>query len=251
MADINSVTKKPNVIVLQNIDTAKPIQLKIDSPTDYYALGITVTVSLITAIVSAIVTIYLVDKSNKRLIDSQNEINRRQLESQITQQKNDVINRNIEERINNIRNLMAEYIALNQKLMPELPLMTNTYIFKRMQNIEGNQYIEQVIKNTELRNTILKMQNLIELTLNKDNTLDNEIINHMKNIKKYYDAVNCYLNNEAKRIIASDDFENFNLFNVEYLSKNHPNYNDFYSEIELIKEKTKLLLENLWSKLRN
>ncbi|WP_074163821.1 hypothetical protein [Acinetobacter baumannii] len=177
MADINSVTQKPNVIILQNIDTAKPIQLKIDSPTDYYALGITVTVSLITAIVSAIVTIYLVDKSNKRLIDSQNEINRKQLESQITQQKNDVVTRNREERINNIRNLMAEYIALNQKLMPELPLMTNTYIVKRMQNIEGNEYIEQVIKNTELRNTILKMQNLIELTLNKDNSLDNEIIN--------------------------------------------------------------------------
>lgn len=67
---------------IQNTNKEYPIQLRVDPVTDYWALSITILVSIITALISAGVTVKIVTKSNKNMQINQNDLQREVLQSQ-------------------------------------------------------------------------------------------------------------------------------------------------------------------------
>ncbi|MGK8801444.1 hypothetical protein [Acinetobacter seifertii] len=105
-----SSTPNKQAVILQNPDQNTPIQLKINQDTDYCALVITLIATVFASIISAVVTIVLVTKSNKSLIRSQNENHLKQLEAQRQQQKSDVTSTNRQAWINSVRSILSEYL---------------------------------------------------------------------------------------------------------------------------------------------
>lgn len=106
---ISSIPNK-QAVILQNPDQNTPIQLKINQDTDYCALVLTLIATVFASIISAVVTIVLVTKSNKSLIRSQNENHLKQLEAQRQQQKSDVTSTNRQAWINSVRSILSEYL---------------------------------------------------------------------------------------------------------------------------------------------
>lgn len=245
MAISNNEILKHQTIVLQNIPPKGPLELKIDSPTDYTALGITVAVSIITAIISAWITISLVDRTNKSLITSQNKLQKDLIKSQFDQQKNEVNTRNRQEWVKEVRNMMAEFIQLASTFPTQSYDFVSSSILVYRQEISEERYLA-VCDNH--RKHIAELYNLsmrIDLTLSKTDTLDREICNLINGInssilditQKYSQIISLYKNNSTQPLA------------INYISD--PSFILISQNLVLINIKAKDLLKTEWERVKN
>lgn len=107
---LSNIVPNKQAVILQNPDQNTPIQVKINQDTDYNALTLTLFVTILASLISAVVTVVLVTKSNKSLIRSQNENHIKQLDAQRQHQKSDVTSTNRQAWINSVRSILSEYI---------------------------------------------------------------------------------------------------------------------------------------------
>ncbi|MDV8155665.1 hypothetical protein [Acinetobacter bereziniae] len=131
---INNFTPEKQAILLQNTNKDLPIQIRVDSVTDYTALWITVFASIIASFIGALVTILLVKDSNKNLVKTQNEAQ----ENLFSIQKKELNTKNRTERLNQIRE-HASNINLSSNLLPRMLLDINLYKYHPSSSLElGN-----------------------------------------------------------------------------------------------------------------
>lgn len=232
-------------IVLQNVPPKGPLELKIDSPTDYTALGITVTVSIITAIISAWITITLVDRTNRNLMKSQNKLQKELIESHITQQKNDISTRSRQEWIKEVRNITADFLQL-ATLIPlySYEFISSGILFKK-EEISEERYLSASDKNKKVISDLNNLGMKLDLTLSKDNELDREICTLINEIMGL-------MQNITSRYISL--VEEYKIKPDMLRANDYINHEDFYKmikNIELIKIKTKQLLKNEWERVKN
>lgn len=107
---LSNIVPNKQAVILQNPDQNTPIQVKINQDTDYNALTLTLFVTILASLISAVVTVVLVTKSNKSLIRSQNENHIKQLDAQRQHQKSDVTSTNRQAWINSVRSILSEYL---------------------------------------------------------------------------------------------------------------------------------------------
>jgi len=105
---------------IQNTNKEYPIQLRVDPVTDYTALGITVIVSIITALISASITIFVVGKSNKNLIENENGLQMNALAHDKQKELAKLTSKNKQEWINSLRSDIAEIISKTSNIIHNL-----------------------------------------------------------------------------------------------------------------------------------
>lgn len=245
MAISNNEILKHQTIVLQNIPPKGPIELKIDSPTDYTALGITVAVSIITAIISAWITISLVDRTNKSLIKSQNQLQQDLIKSQFDQQKNEVNTRNRQEWVKEVRNMIAEFIQLASTFPTQSYDFVISSILVHRQEISEERYLSV---SDNHRKHISDLHNLgmrIDLTLSKTDYLDREICVLINEIHHAIGGITQKYN----QIISSNKTNTNQLTAMNYLSDQY--FTLISHNIESIKNKSKDLLKAEWERVKN
>ena len=108
---ITNQIPKNQSLQIQNIDPNHPIQLKVDPITDYFALSVTITVSILTAIISAYVTIKIVTKSNEKLIESQELLQNNALKHNKEKELSVLTSKNRQDWINTLRTDISEIIS--------------------------------------------------------------------------------------------------------------------------------------------
>lgn len=245
MALSKNDSSSQQTIVLQNVPPKGPLELKIDSPTDYTALGITVTVSIITAIISAWITITLVDRTNRNLMKSQNKLQKELIESHITQQKNDISTRSRQEWIKDVRNMMTDFLQL-ATLIPlhSYEFITSGILFNKKE-ISEERYLSISDKNKKVIADLNNLGMKLDLTLSKDNELDREICTLINEIMGLMEKIT------SQYIILVDQYkEQPNMIKaIDYIDR--PEFYKIIQNIELIKIKTKVLLKNEWERVKN
>ncbi|MDH0563785.1 hypothetical protein [Acinetobacter courvalinii] len=193
MQDKNKDLNSFQTLVLDIGDIKTPLEFKIDQTTDWWALSLTLLVTVIVSIVSAYVTILLVTRSNNNLIKNQNFQNEKQLSKQ-----EEFINKQIiSQESQKESELNAHYKQLwMEKLRDEgAQFLHNTSIFS-MQVFNNITFFnsfkrsgkgeENVNKHYDQLNQTIKQLEIsqikIQLSLNSNNELDNEIIELMAKI---------------------------------------------------------------------
>ncbi|EOQ72995.1 hypothetical protein [Acinetobacter lactucae] len=245
MAISNNDNLNHQTIVLQNIPPKGPIQLKIDSPTDYTALTITVAVSVITAIISAWITISLVDRSNRNLIKNQNKLQNDLIKSQVNQQKNEVNTRNRQEWIKEVRNMIAEFL----QIATFSPIQSYDFISSAIslykKEISEDRYRSTYDNNRKMIADLSNLGMRIEITLSKETQLDREICELVNEIISLLNDIT----SKYSQIIDEYKVKQNKLKAVEYIQ--HTDFLKMAENLELIKIKTQQLLKNEWERVKN
>lgn len=117
---ITNQIPKNQSLQIQNIDPNHPIQLKVDPITDYFALSVTITVSILTAIISAYVTIKIVTKSNEKLIESQELLQNNALKHNKEKELSVLTSKNRQDWINTLRTDISEIISKSTNIIHNL-----------------------------------------------------------------------------------------------------------------------------------
>ena len=107
-------------LTLQNTNKEEPIQLRVDPVTDYTALGITVIVSIITAFVSAFITIKIVTKSNEKLIENEKFLQKNALLHDKEKELSVLTSKNRQDWINTLRIDISEIISQSTNIIHNL-----------------------------------------------------------------------------------------------------------------------------------
>lgn len=231
-------------LLIENSKNNYPIELKIDSVTDYTALAVTLLVTVLTSAISAFVTIWLVLKSNNRLVESQNLQQQRLLTSQSHEQTKSIKSKYRQDWINSVRLLMANYLNTSSNLYMFLLNYINSLILKKEHN--GSQ--EKIDKaHEDLLNLVGKLNNYsiqIDLILSKSNILDREIVDLTFEYSTLYHSLltkllNGFNNNIFKKVLD----HKYLLGMPEVIRMQKIN-------IE-IKQKVKELLKNEWERVKN
>ncbi|WP_151963612.1 hypothetical protein [Acinetobacter oleivorans] len=183
---ISSIPNK-QAVILQNPDQNTPIQLKINQDTDYGALVLTLIATVFASIISAVVTIVLVTKSNKSLIRSQNENHLKQLEAQRQQQKSDVTSTNRQAWINSVRSILSEYLFYATRIQVYMIQTIN-------KNPEGKtnlmQALDMLDKNKILINLYFskhesQLVDLMDKFVNSANEISHKYTDNQTNLVPY------------------------------------------------------------------
>ena len=241
-------------IILQNTNENEPIQLKINSSTDYWALSFTILASVIVSMIAAYVTIKLVTNSNtklienqdiqnKNLIENQKDLQNKLIESQNQQLQSEVKSKNRQEWINRVRDLVAETITdINSFIITvgkEHIIRVQKYKELEKDSVDkgvislGPPYPETVLIMRSFDKNVI----LLDLLLSKDDKIDRDIHSKLMEIGKL-----------QSKILA-----------VYGLAKDkNPHYDDIIietrkiikisNEISLL---TKVLLKNEWNKVKS
>lgn len=231
-------------IVLQNTNEKLPLQVKISQDTDYIALFFTLIVAIITSIISAVVTVKLVSKSNKNLVDNQEKIHGKQLEFQSSQQKNEIRSRNRQEWINNVRLLISQYLTYSSNLMTNLLTAENARIICKTDTSYLQEYKTYSDTLRINYNNLVDISMLIDLTLSKDNPIDRHIVELINEINKSYIAI--------AQSIGKDINENIITSQINYnFLKKFQEHDIIIQNRASLLELTKVLLKNEWERVKN
>ena len=251
------VNKTPEIqaLEIQNTSAKEPIQLRVDPVTDYTALIITLGVSILVSSITAFVTIWLITRSNNKLIGFQSTQNENQLQFQITQQgillshqkeqlKKEVRSKNRQDWVNNVRQLFSNYLISSNQLITNLLNAENT----RLQSMQHGFLLEEYKELSRLMrenfNNLNNTAMLINLTLSKDSVLDREIYNLTQDICNSYIALAILINHEITTEVIISTIE------VSYLDK-FEQKNVILKSNAIFTEKAKLLLKNEWERVKN
>ena len=170
---VNNIPKT-QALVLQNTNQKEPIQLRVDPVTDYTALGITVFVSIITALLSAIVTICIVTRSNRDLIKNENAMQSKFLANERKKELDLIIAKNRQNWINAIREDIAKVTTKTKHTTHNLRAILQT---KR--DDEKEDYSDFILKYQEVEELIIK----IELFLNRNKEDQISLIQKLNDLK--------------------------------------------------------------------
>ncbi|MGJ8757447.1 hypothetical protein ACSFV5_07305 [Acinetobacter sp. HC8-3S] len=241
-------------IILQNTDKNKPIQLKVNSDTDYVALTFSILASVIVSMIAAYVTIKLVTKSNTKLIENQCEqnkyliANQNQLQSDLISSQNkmlksEVKSKNRQEWINRVRDIMAETMTDGNSFIIILFKEHNTRI-QRYKALNSKTLTEgKIILDPPYPETVQIMRSfdknviLLDLLLSKDNEIDRKIHTKLKEISTLQGKIMSKYS-QAKDNIPNSDNVNHEIHKIYILSKD-------------ITDLTKELLKSEWNRVKN
>lgn len=235
---------KQEYLLVENSKDDYPIELRIDSVTDYTALSFTLFVTVLTSTISALVTILLVLKSNNRLIESQNLQQQRLLTSQSHEQTKSIKSKYRQDWINSVRLLMANYLNTSSNLYMFLLTYINSLILKKYHN--GSQ--EKTDKaHEDLIELVGKLNNYsiqIDLILSKSNILDREIVDLTFEYSTLYHSLLTKLLNDFNNNIFKKILDHKYLFGISEVIR--------MQKIDIeIKQKVKELLKNEWERVKN
>lgn len=221
---------------IQNTNKEYPIQLRVDPVTDYTALGITVIVSIITALISAIVTIKIVTKSNEKLIENEKDLQKNALIHDKAKELAILTSKNRQDWINSLRIDISEVISKTSNIIHNLrATLQLTYQQQTMPNssvtskniqdfsifISSYQEVDSLISKVELFLNIdnIEQESLInELNTLKSNLLDfcninllpdNKFYNKSTEVLKLKTGLSNNLSNISKKVkkIIKDEWE--------------------------------------------
>lgn len=235
---------KQEYLLVENSKDDYPIELRIDSVTDYTALIVTLFITVITSALSAFVTIWLVLKSNNKLVENQNLQQQRLLQSQSHEQTKSIKSKNRQDWINSVRLLMANYLNTSSSLFMFLLNYINLIIIKK--NYNGSE--DKLDKShEELLNLVGNLNNYsiqIDLILSKSNTLDREIVNLTSEYSGLYQS----LLSQLLSGINNNTFKN--ILDHKYIIQTTEAIRMQEINIE-IRQKVKELLKNEWERVKN
>ncbi|MNY93302.1 hypothetical protein D3C78_97120 [compost metagenome] len=206
---------------IQNTNKEYPIQLRVDPVTDYTALGITVFVSIITALISASITIFVVGKSNKNLIENENNLQRNALAHDKIQEIAKLTSKNQQEWINSLRTDIAEIISKTSNIIHNLRA---TLQITNKQHTERSDLDFSIFISSyqEVDSLISK----VELFLDEENLFQKELIDEISNLKSNlleFCNINLYPDelfyNKTDRIVNLKSNLSGNISQVLYLVK--------------------------------
>lgn len=239
---------------IQNTSKDSPIQLNVDSTTDYWAVGATIFLSVFASIVAAWITVKLVSNSNTALINSQNNHQNKLLEQQNIQHQNslkaqkehqqrEVLAKNRQEWINEVRKLIAQVVSDSQVLIITAGKenMTRKVNHSRVltqqmdDNITPAAFLEtvQILQNIDFQITYL------DLLLSKDNKLDREIFDDLKSLNTALNSIYKSYYNHGTKLSAS-----------EMQTQIQPDFMQYHSSSNSLINKTKDLLKAEWQKVK-
>lgn len=252
---VNSVNQTSNqAIILQNTDQNKPIQLKVNTDTDYLALTFSILASVIVSMIAAYVTIKLVTKSNAKLIENQSEQNKKLIANQTKLQndlissqnqmlKSEVKSRNRQEWINRVRDLVAETLAEGNSFIIELGREHNIRIQRYKKLVLEPQVGNSVKLDPPYPETVHIMRSfdknviLLDMLLSKDNEIDREIHAKLNKIGNLQGTImKIYFGAKDKN--PNDDQVNAEFSKINQLSKE-------------VNSLTKELLKKEWIRVKN
>ncbi len=238
-------------LTLQNTDTAKPIQIKISQDTDYWALGVTLFITIFVSAITAWVTIKLVSNTNRELVKGQEKQVALQLENQEKQQKNDVRSRNRQEWINKVRDLIAEYLNSSWEISLKTMECANKYIRLRQNRLKYDDFLAAAKDLTLLITFISQKSVLIDLILSKDNALDREISSLTNSILIEYSNLNFKVFNEIDKKFDTLNSDQINLYTYAVWKNEFNEINNMHKINSEITIKTKELLKQEWERVKN
>lgn len=238
-------------LTLQNTDTTKPIQIKISQDTDYWALGVTLFVTIFVSAITAWVTIKLVSNTNRELVKGQEKQVALQLENQEKQQKNDVKSRNRQEWINKVRDLIAEYLNSSWEISLKTMECANKYIRLRQNRLKHDDFLAAAKDLTLLITFISQKSVLIDLILSKDNALDREISSLTNSILIEYSNLNFKVFNEIDKKFDTLNSDQINLYTYAVWKNEFNEINNMHKINSEITIKTKELLKQEWERVKN
>lgn len=199
-SNINESDLNPGYILdVRKIES--PIELKIDQITDYGALTFTLIISAIVSAITAFVTIYLVTKSNNKLIESQRIQSEKQLIAQeillnkqiLSQenQKNKELNSHSRQIwIDKLRDSASKYLYYTNLVTIQALSLVNTYNTYKQKKCDysklSEKYNEIDITNKEMEIAQIS----ISLSLDGTNTIDEEIKNILVQINLQTKSLN-------------------------------------------------------------
>lgn len=228
--EIDSIISTQTVLKMGN--NINPISLNVNLATDYLALGITVTATVIIALISAYVTVRLVLKSNSLLI-----------KNQLKQQSNDVRSKNRQEWINKVRTDISIFLSKSllihniyfRYINLQIALKQNEGILEDFKIVSKNLNVLQ----DELLNMVIKL----DLTLSATDTLDRQIVKLADEIFESFEEligkIENLVNSDANKIYSNSDVNKF--AEIQKIKVN----------VEKINEATKVLLKREWERVKN
>lgn len=239
---------------IQNTNKDSPIQLKVDSSTDYWAVGATVFLSVFASIVAAWITVKLVSNSNKALIDSQNTHQNNLLAQQNDQhqgsinaqkehQQREVLAKNRQEWINDVRKIIAQIISDSQNAV--LNMHKENEIRKITHSKILNEQTEDKIAPAPFPDTVQVLHKIdfqityLDLLLSKDNTLDRAIYDDLKDLNTTLNSIyQLYCIHGVK--VSTSGMN-------DYIK---PKLHDYHNTTSQLISKTKDLLKAEWIKVK-
>lgn len=242
---VNNIPEKQS-IVLQNTDKALPIQLRIDPVTDYTALWLTVLASVLVSALSAIVTIYLITRSNNSLINSQDKLQEKMLSQQAELKKNELISQNRQEWINKVRELFVNYFNHSESfpyLLQRNYAARHAYCNYKINDDQHNIYqLEYQKFLSDLKRFTIE----IDITLSSKDKIDREISNLANNFYEEFLKLVKYLDQEfTSTVVHQASCNQINYFSNQLISKKMVKIN------ENILEKIKSLLKSEWENVKS
>ncbi len=250
-------TTEPNLAQTMILDVSKvnsPIELKVDQVTDWGALAITLTITLIVSIISAYVTIKLVTKSNNNLIKNQNDQNDQNLiaqrdlqqlmiDSQERQKRNELKNEYIRNWIDELKTPAENIIYYAETYIPSLSAVINAELecYRNVNLLEA--YKEKSQEFIEHFQKIHTNQISILLHLNNNSQEEVEILNEISSIIKLCSKIHNDVVQKTRDIDPNikASFKDF---------EPKEDTQELYRKIKKLKENLRIILSKEWDKLK-
>ncbi|AVH14354.1 hypothetical protein [Acinetobacter indicus] len=177
---ITNQIPKTQSLQIQNIDSSRPIQLRIDPVTDYLALSVTVIVSVVVAAISAYITIRIVTKSNEKLIESQKVLHERTLQHERDKELMILTSKNRQDWINTLRTDIAEAISQSSNITHNLrAALQISYI--QGGHEKNTKDFSVFITSYQIVDSLISK---IKLFLNNEKTEQNKLINELDELRE-------------------------------------------------------------------
>lgn len=231
-------------LLIEHSKNNYPIELKVNSVTDYTALSVTLLITVLTSAIGAFVTIWLILKSNNKLVEGQNLQQQRLLQSQAHEQTKSIKSKNRQDWINSVRLLMANYLSTSSNLF----LFLMTYINSLILNKHHGSSLDKLDKaQANLMDLVDKLNNYsiqIDLILSKSNILDRQIVDLTVEYANLYKSL-------LSQLLSNINDNTFkNILDHTYLSKTQEASRMQEINIE-IRQKVKELLKNEWERVKH
>lgn len=230
---INNQIPATQSLSIQNTNENKPIQLRVDSVTDYNALFFTLGASVLVSAITAFVTIWLITRSNHQLIKGQRQLQEDALKNDRKKELDLLTSRNRQEWINSLRIDIAEVVSQSSNIIHNLrATLQITYIQRASEdNIEN---FSIFISSYQKVDSLISK---IELFLNKEKMEQNELISELNSLKEN-------LLRFCNKNLSTDDEFYKSLDEVLVLKTS------LTKNINNISEKTATIIKNEWKKTK-
>jgi len=221
----NAVPKTPQqALTIQNIKDDMPIQLRVDTVTDYTALIISFFVSIITALISAGVTIIIVARSNKELQNTQIDLQSKLLVHEKERELHIVTSDKRQDWINSIRTDISSIISETYSSIYDPRIISNS------RDINSDIILEFISNFKKVEELIFK----VELFLNREEENHILLIDNLNDLRNHLTYFFNY-NDNGMRVYIYKDQELLELIK---------------SSIENIKLITQIIIKIEWEKIK-